>query len=333
MQIKNKLKRYFQHRFLQQVEQLPIEEQEAILKELNIFPWEKLLKEKEISTFNFQSITLQEKAPKSGKNHFGVLILAGGDGSRLNHKEPKALFEILGKTLLERVLEKIDENRETFVLCSTKNIHAIEAFLKTHNLLRKKLHLLCQDDMPLLDLNQQFFLTENGLAKGPCGNADALIKMQPFSHQFEHLIVLPIDNPLADPQDVDFLSHHLFHQNEVTIKAIKSEAEANMGLLVQNDNHLEVVEYSDPYFEQALQSSSFYNTGIYCLQSTFLQRLRPTSFHLVKKQNTYKPEGFIFDHFAKANKIGLQIDEKSRCFCPLKEPKDIDAILAHLYHV
>lgn len=39
--------------------------------------------------------------------YFGVIILAGGQGSRLGSKEPKALFKIAGKPLIEHHIRRI----------------------------------------------------------------------------------------------------------------------------------------------------------------------------------------------------------------------------------
>jgi UDP-N-acetylglucosamine pyrophosphorylase len=324
MQIKDKLKDYNQDEFVSKLNTLSAEEQKCILLSLKSLKFEKIFKKKEKENKVFLQTEVQKPlVSRAFNSSFGTLILAGGLGNRLNFERPKALVPLVEEmTLLDWHLLRMSSKTPVFLTTSDKE--SIETHLRKKNI---SLTLLGQTQLPLLNEKRQFFFINNSLAKGPNGNADALLQIRPYLNDFEHLVVIPIDNPFANPQDLELLCHHVHYGNEVTIKVIEEEDEKNMGLVVKTKKNFEIVEYSDPQINRAKKMSSFYNTGIYCLSTSFLKRLKDDlPYYWVRRNHFYKLEQFIFNHFNKAQKIGLQLDQRAHCFCPIKEQGDLKKV-------
>ena len=63
----------------------------------------------------------------------GVVILAGGEGSRCGANGAKGMIPLLGKSLFERICEKIRDRAPIAILTSPQNNKAIVQFFQKNN--------------------------------------------------------------------------------------------------------------------------------------------------------------------------------------------------------
>jgi UDP-N-acetylglucosamine/UDP-N-acetylgalactosamine diphosphorylase len=138
----------------------------------------------------------------------------------------------------------------------------------------------------------------------------------------ESLIVLPIDNPLADPFDAALCGDHVLNHREVTIKAIeRSDPSEKVGVLVSWKGKLAVQEYSElpEDFEAPLA-----HIGLFCFSFLFIEKVAEVElpWHLARKnygnQKIWKFERFLFDVLAHTQKAGVVVYPREDVYAPLK---------------
>lgn len=207
-----------------------------------------------------------EQALAAGK--IGVLLTAGGQGSRLGFDRPKGLYPIgpvSGASLLEIHLQKSQaaarrHHRPVPVyLMNSPATHAEQtAFLEENDrfgLHEDDLFIFCQGTMPAVDAENgqlllaekdQLFLSPNGHG----GTVAALADSGAIEHMrrrgVEHLFYLQVDNPLVPICDAALVGHHLAAGSELTSIAVaKQEPDDKLGNFVTADGRVHVIEYSD----------------------------------------------------------------------------------------
>lgn len=275
------------------------------------------------------------------------LILAGGQGSRLGSSLPKALVPVTpsgDKTLLELQLQKIaaaSHFHRTKIPCailtSPENHAAIAQFLEDHHffdLHPTEVTLVTQKEAPFLDEQGNWILREDGrLASGPDGNGYALHLLKEHGilekwgkKQIETLTITPIDNALADPVDPILIGYHVAHKADVTLKVVrKQSAEEKVGVIVRQDHHIAVREYSEICAQQNLPLG-LAHIGLFALCVSFAQQVSEQEFpwHLAHKQDRvtgqwiWKYERFIFDMLPYAQKTNLLLYPREDVYAPLK---------------
>jgi len=198
----------------------------------------------------------------------GVLLTAGGEGSRLNFELPKSLYPIgpLSEvTLLELHTQKIRAAASRYgnplplyLMTSPATQEQTTAFIDTHQrlgLAEDDLFVFCQGTMPAVDAEtgklllaakDQLFLSPDGHGGTPAalGNSGALEHMR--SRGIRHLFYLQVDNPLVPLCDPELIGYHLLAQSELTSIAIAKETpQDKLGVFVRTDDQMCVIEYSD----------------------------------------------------------------------------------------
>jgi UDP-N-acetylglucosamine/UDP-N-acetylgalactosamine diphosphorylase len=209
----------------------------------------------------------------------GVLLTAGGQGSRLGFEHPKGMFPIgpvSGASLLQIHLEKAHAVARRYgaavpVYMMTSPVTHDEqvAFLGEHDQFgtpQDDLLVFCQGTMPAVDAKQgklllaakdELFLSPNGHG----GTVAALADSGAIEHMrrggVKHLFYLQVDNPLAPIADAEFLGYHLLADSELTSMAITKQApEDRLGNFVSIDGHVQVIEYSDFPIEVAKERNA-----------------------------------------------------------------------------
>lgn len=207
-----------------------------------------------------------EEALRDGR--IGVLLTAGGQGSRLGFDKPKSMFPIgplSGATLLQIHCEKVraiarryGKPVRLYLMTSPVTHDDTAAFVKANDrfgLLEEELVIFCQGVMPavdaatgrlLLEAKDSLFLSPDGHG----GTVAALEKSGALEHMRQHgieqLFYFQVDNPLAPICDPELLGHHLLAGSELTSLAVaKQEPEDKLGNFVLIDGRLHVIEYSD----------------------------------------------------------------------------------------
>jgi UDP-N-acetylglucosamine/UDP-N-acetylgalactosamine diphosphorylase len=207
-----------------------------------------------------------EAALAAGK--VGVLLVAGGQGSRLGFDRPKGLYPIgpvSGASLLQIHLEKALATKQKHgapmpVYIMTSPVTDVEqsVFLKSHQrfgLPAGDVLLFRQGTMPAVDAGTgKLLLAEKGsLFNSPDGHgglvaalasSGALANMR--ERGVEHLFYLQVDNPLVPIGDAEFIGYHLLAQSELTSLAVaKQTPQDRVGNFAMIDGQMHVIEYSD----------------------------------------------------------------------------------------
>jgi UDP-N-acetylglucosamine/UDP-N-acetylgalactosamine diphosphorylase len=213
-----------------------------------------------------QALERGQAALHAGK--VGVLLTAGGQGSRLGFDKPKSLYPIgpiSGASLLQIHIEKILANAHRYgatiplyLMTSPATHEETVAFLKANKnfgLADDDLFVFCQGTMPAVSIGGgKLLLAEKGeLFLSPDGhggtvaaldNTGALQHMQ--RRGIEHLFYLQVDNPLVPICDPLLIGHHLAANSELTSIAVKKKhPHEKWGNFAMIDDRMHVIEYSD----------------------------------------------------------------------------------------
>jgi UDP-N-acetylglucosamine/UDP-N-acetylgalactosamine diphosphorylase len=254
----------------------------------------------------------------------GVLLTAGGQGSRLGFDKPKSLYPIgpISKASLVQIhIEKVRRTAERYgkpvplyLMTSPVTHDDTVAFLRENDrfgLAEDDLYIFCQGTMPavdaktgqlLLEAKDSLFLSPDGHG----GTVAALEKTGATSHMrrraIKHLFYLQVDNPLAPICDPELIGYHLLTNSELTSLAVaKHSPQDKLGNFVMLDGRLNVIEYSDfpddvAERREAGGGFAFWagSVAIHVFDVAFLERslkLKETlPFHIAHKKAEYVDE-------------------------------------------
>jgi UDP-N-acetylglucosamine/UDP-N-acetylgalactosamine diphosphorylase len=198
----------------------------------------------------------------------GVLLVAGGQGSRLGFDHPKGLYPIgpvSGASLLQIHFEKAlaaarryGASVPLYMMTSPVTHEEQDVFLNEHRrfgLPADDVILFRQGTMPAVDAKSgKLLLAEkDSLFLSPDGHGGtvaALAVSGAIEHMrrrgIEHLFYLQVDNPLVPIADPEFIGNHLLAGSELTSVAIaKQTPQDRLGVFAVIDGQLQVIEYSD----------------------------------------------------------------------------------------
>ena len=210
-------------------------------------------------------------------NQVAVLLVAGGQGSRLGFEKPKGLFPIgaiSGRSLLEVLFNRITAIAKRYGSClplylmtSPETDQPIRHFLEQHNyfdLDPELVQVFCQDVMPAVDQQTGRILLEapDALALSPNGHGGMLTAFakqgclqDAQQRQVKYLFYGQIDNPLVPICDPWLLGNHLLAGSEMSthmVRKVSAEEKAGIGLLTEDQ--LRIIEYNHLPTEIATQT-------------------------------------------------------------------------------
>jgi len=291
--------------------------------------------------------------PISAQPRIGVLILAGGQGSRLGISGPKGCFPLLGKSLFERHAEKIRAKQAPLaIMTSSLNYRETVAFFESNcSFGLQDVTFFSQKTLPLFDESGRWFWEECGrIAEGADGNGSvfqSFLQAGIWNHFIQKGVelvhIVPVDNPLADPFDPAFLSFHQAGGGDLSVKCFRlADPEESAGRLVLQKSKLMIAEFAELTDEQR-HINLFANTGLLAIDIHLMRDLanktfplhwawRPTTHWengMVCKKNSWKAERFIVDALLYANKGRTICYPRGECYAPLKEKSSI-AQIEHL---
>jgi UDP-N-acetylglucosamine/UDP-N-acetylgalactosamine diphosphorylase len=219
---------------------------------------------------------LGEEALRRGE--VAVLVVAGGQGSRLSFEHPKGMFEVgpvSRKSLFQIHAEKVLALRRRygaavpFLVMTSPATHdeTLSYFAERRYFSRRSplaIHFFCQGTMPALDLATGRLLMEHPgcLFLSPDGHGGTLTALAKCGllrrlqdEGIRHIFYFQVDNPVVSMADPLFLGHHLAHQAEVSSKVIpKNGPTDRLGNFVLVDGRCTIIEYSDLPEELARQT-------------------------------------------------------------------------------
>lgn len=197
-----------------------------------------------------------------------VLIVAGGQGTRLGFDHPKGMFPIAPeseRTLFQIHIEKLHAQAKAhrttiplYLMTSPATHEETIGFFEQHNrfgLPQNDLEVFCQGTMPAVDSKSgKLLLADKGhLALSPDGHGgvvEALKKNGLLADMqqrgIRHLFYMQVDNPLVSVADPEFIGHHLEHRSQMSTQVVrKQDALEKVGNVVTVGERLRIIEYSD----------------------------------------------------------------------------------------
>ncbi len=259
----------------------------------------------------------------------GCIILAGGQGTRLNSSGPKGMFCVKGKSLFQHLCDQAPQNMPIVVMTSIHNHDETVRYFQEHSHFGKNVSFLQQNSLPLLDANYRELQMvpdgNGGVFERFCASGLADLWEQ---QGIDTALIVPVDNYLAGVADASLLEHHRKSHADITIKCIERKTGEKMGVLVEENGRIAVAEYFDLTLEQLSMASFRYAyTGQIAVSMFFLRKAAKLDLPLrwVWK-NGWKRERLIFDAFALAEKVQAICYPREACYAPIKTLADAERI-------
>jgi UDP-N-acetylglucosamine/UDP-N-acetylgalactosamine diphosphorylase len=207
-----------------------------------------------------------EEALRRGE--VAVLLVAGGQGSRLGFDQPKGMYAIgpvSGKSLFQIHAEKVLALRRRYraavpflVMTSPATDADTRRFFadnRCFGLPADDVHFFVQGTMPALDLATgrlllekpgRLFLSPDGHGGTLTALADTGLLDRLRDRGVRHLFYFQVDNPLVKIAEPAFLGHHIARRSEASSKVVPKLGPADkLGVIVQGDGRCTIIEYSD----------------------------------------------------------------------------------------
>ena len=282
-----------------------------------------------------------------------VLLMAGGQGTRLGYDGPKGTFKFDDVSLFELQARQISKynNVHWYIMTSDINHDETLKFFEENNyfnLKKENIHFFKQEHFPSLSKDGKLLLTKSeDVMITPNGNGGIFNALKTSgmlddmkSRGIEAVFMNNVDNVVVKVLDEILVGLHLKEDNEVTSKSITSKENESVGRLALVDGKKSVIEYTEiPEGEDSSFKNA--NIGIHVFSVNFLERAANTKmpYHLalknlefldgdlnLVKEEALKFEKFYFDVFYIAEKHNtLQVDRAGE-FSPLKNREGQDSV-------
>ena len=198
----------------------------------------------------------------------GVILVAGGQGTRLGFEHPKGMYQIgpvSNATLFQIHIEKIRALAKQYgrpvplYVMTSPATHAetVEFFEQNDRfgLPVEDLIVFCQGTMPAVDMasGKVLLADKDQLALSPDGHGGMLAALKKsgalanaLDRGVEQLFYFQVDNPLVDIGGEEFIGYHLLSDSELSTQVVaKQNPLDRVGNVVQVDGRLHIIEYSD----------------------------------------------------------------------------------------
>lgn len=281
---------------------------------------------------------------KSSKK-LGVVILSGGEGTRLGLAYPKGLFQVEGATLFEWHLNRLQRLKELygteihlFVMTSDSTDRQVREFFSSRPLdFLGSIDIFKQSSIEALDINTRKPIYRDGeVVKSPMGNGDFFkaIRKSKGMDRVDVFNVISVDNVLANILDEVFVGAFYSGDLEVLSKSVEAMKNESVGAFFRDGEHIKIEEYSEA--RSGADGSVYGNICNHLFSYDFVRRMGDVDLplHEAHKKIQYtdkdgmlvkptipngiKREKFIFDSFEHTVKNGVLNVPRHLEFSPLK---------------
>ncbi|MEM9646730.1 MAG: UDPGP type 1 family protein [Planctomycetota bacterium] len=196
-----------------------------------------------------------------------MVIVAGGQGSRLGFDHPKGMYPIgpisdrtLFQIFFENVKARGAESNTTiplYIMTSPPTHEETVEFLTANDwfgIPQNDVRVFCQGTMPAVDENGKILLeSKDSIFKSPDGHGGTLKALEVNgcledmeSRGIAHLFYAQIDNPLVQVCHPALIGYHVLAGSEMTSQVVrKTEPLQKVGNVVEVDGVVQIIEYSD----------------------------------------------------------------------------------------
>ncbi len=304
-----------------------------------------------------------------------VITVAGGQGSRLGFDDPKGMFPIgplTDRTLFQVFAEQIKARKAIhggqipwLVMTSAATHQPTVDFFAQQNhfgLDPDTIHFFQQGSMPAVDAATGKVLMDGkaSICLSPDGHGGLVTALESSgllarlaADGIGHIFYHQVDNPTVIMCDPALIGVHHRRESQLTTNVVrKASPTEKMGVLVDINGRLEIIEYSELTEEQASKEDDsgqwiFWagNTAIHVFARTFFEELASDGcrleLHVASKKvphiseagqpvdpdtpNANKFERFIFDALPLAKNALIVEGDRDREFNPVKNAEGSDS--------
>lgn len=301
------------------------------------------------------------------RGEIAVLTVAGGHGTRLGSNGPKGTLPIApisGKSVFQLHAEKIRAVQQKYLTCipwyimtSETNDSATQEFFRSNGFFgldSKQVCFFTQGMLPAVNLDGKLLMnSKSSIVMSPNGHGGAIIALMENgilrdmeARGVKNIFYHQVDNVLIKIADPVFIGYHLKNEAEMSLKIVKKcHPEEKVGIVVDIDGHLQVIEYSELSREDMYgrneDSTLKYDAGniaVHMISIDFLEKTYQHGdalpFHAAlkkvpcldekgdtispEKNNAIKFESFIFDVLKYVKKGVIMEALREDEFSPIK---------------
>ena len=270
----------------------------------------------------------------------GVVLVAGGQGTRLGFDHPKGCYPIgpvsratLFQILLEKVFavgDRYGVSVPLYLMTSPATHEETTGFLEAHlrfGLPAADVTVFCQGTMPAVDAKTgRVLLASRGcVSLSPDGHGGMPAALRASGaladvrrRGIEQLFYMQVDNPLAAVCDPDFIGYHHLAGSELSTQVVAKRSPLDrVGNVVSIDGQVRIIEYSDlpdDVAHQRLADGSLKlwagNIAVHVFSVDLLERASrgegELPFHLARKKVPHLAEGGSLIEPAEPNAVKFE---------------------------
>ena len=274
--------------------------------------------DEQAGNFVARSTALRRGEAALAAGQVGMILVAGGQGSRLGFDHPKGMFPlgpVSQRTLFQIHIDKLKAINAKFsvtvplyVMTSPATHDETEAFLLDRDWFgypASARRIFCQGTMSAVDARtgQILMSRQDRLFASPDGHGGMLAALHHSGgledmrrRQLQQIFYCQIDNPLSQICDAATIGYHLLAESEMSSQAVpKTDPLQKVGNIVSIDGQLQIIEYSDLPDEVARRrnpdgSLTLWagNIAVHVFEVAFLERMSGQTdalpFHLAHKK-------------------------------------------------
>jgi UDP-N-acetylglucosamine/UDP-N-acetylgalactosamine diphosphorylase len=198
----------------------------------------------------------------------GVVLVAGGQGTRLGFPHPKGMYPIgpvSGATLFQILIQSVVATARKYgapvplyLMTSPATDAETRQYLAQQDrfgLAEGDFHVFCQGTMPAVDAaTGEVLMSQHGrLFRAPDGHGGMLEALERakliddmHARGLRQIFYMQVDNPLVRVCDPTLIGSHLLAESELSTQVLaKQTPQDHVGNVVSIDGHMRIIEYSD----------------------------------------------------------------------------------------